>query len=51
MITYISKNSAIIFLHKPLRPECELIWTPGSQSANLRAPKVPTSCPIKTIIS
>lgn len=51
IITYISKNVSIIFLHKPLRPGWELIWTPGSQSANLRAPKVPTSSPIKTIIS
>lgn len=36
---------------KPSRPGCELIWAPGSKSANLRAPKVPTSSPIKTIIS
>lgn len=34
----ILKNLSIIFFHKPLRPECELIWTPGSQSVNLRAP-------------
>lgn len=38
------------FRHKSLRPGCELIWAPGSQSANLRAAKVPTSSPIKTII-
>lgn len=43
MITYISKNVSIIFLHSPQRPGRELIWTPGSQSSNLRAPLAPLS--------
>lgn len=42
-IMHISKDLIIILDHQPAYPGCNLIWGPGSQSTNLRAPTVPTS--------